>query len=360
MGWSSQLIEDRLARRRGRKPLVEVSVFPTLTEWLSDSHPRLTCQGGLRARSGVLGGDTRLRSEIRLVTDYLQGQLSESDGIAYGYDAWRDRVVKLDSVGRKAIALAALSRGAGLLGDDSIVRDADSALTDLARNRPPVGDIHDAHLLLASDSTKDPVRLARIRRCLRRGGAIIGANANDQEYFPGVVITALASRNALSESECARALRYYRECFRREPTWPAMWWQLRAWGTVGVTFPAIAYDFIKELADWALARQLPSGAFDMWWVAPSFLTICVAEGLLAAARALYRCDQPTAQRYIKAARRALRFSRSLVLDKRHSNLLPRPARASGGVRSWHGDLILRADTAGHYLSALTELASLRT
>jgi hypothetical protein len=362
MGWSGQLLEDALALKCGRGPLLELKIFPTLTEWLGERRAQLTCRGGLRARQEVLGGHTRLRREIRLVTEHLRGQLSDSDGMAYGYDAWRDRVVRSDSVGRKALALAALRRGARVLGDESIVRDSDAALVHLARNRPAVGDIHDAHLLLASNSNEDPVRLARLRKCLRRSGAIVGADAEDQEYFPGVAITALASRYALSDNECDRAVRHYRARFRRKPTWPALWWQLRAWGTVGATFPGITHDFIEELADWALARQLPTGAFDMraWPFAP-FLSICVAEGLLPAARSLCRSgSQPMSRRYIEAARRALRFSRSLVLDERHSNLLPRPERALGGVRSWHGGLILRSDVAGHYLAALSELASLTT
>lgn len=360
MGWSDRMVEEVLARKCGRTRFLEVSVFPTLTEWLDDDRPQLTCRGGLRVRPGALGGETRLRVEVRLVTHYLRGQLSDRD-IAYSYDAWRDRVVSMDSVGRKAIALGALRKGARLLGDDSIVRGAESALAHLAQKRRPVGDIHDAHLLLASTPIEDPVRFERIRRCLRPSGALVGYHAADQEYFPGVAITALASRGALSKSECARTLRYYRARFWREPTWPALWWQLRAWGTVGVTFPAVSHDFITELADWALTHQLPSGAFDTWvWrVAPSFLTVCVAEGLLAAARALRRYDRtPTADRCIDAARRALRFTRSLVLDERHSSLFPRPARALGGVRDWHGGLVLRADTAGHYLTALTELAAL--
>jgi hypothetical protein len=69
-------------------------------------------------------------------------------------------------------------------------------------------------------------------------------------------------------------------------------------------------------------------------------------------------NRSCARRYLSASRRGLQFSSSLVLDARHADLLPCPSRAIGGVRTWHGELILRADAAGHYLAALTGLLHL--
>jgi len=196
---------------------------------------------------------------------------------------------------------------------------------------------------------------------MKDSGAIVAPGGTDQDYFPGVALTALASKRALSEVEYERCLHHYQQRFHAQASWPALWWQLRAWSTVLEVAHVPAADFVFDLADWALAQQLPSGAFDTWsWpVAPSFQTVCVVEGLLGAVAVARRLnDHPRADRYLAAASRGLGFASSLVVDASNADLLPRPSRAIGGVRSWHGELVLRADVAGHYLAALSRLAEL--
>ena len=235
------------------------------------------------------------------------------------------------------------------------------ALARLAAQRVPIGNIHDAHLLLASTTDGFTAAIEHIRATLRDSGAIFSPDTEDQDFFPGVVLSALGSHHALSEKECTRSLDHYRQRFRNRPSWPAVWWHLRAWSIIARFVPHIARDFVFELADWAIAHQLPSGAFDTWcWpVAPSFHTACVVEGLLeAVSTARQFDDRSRACRYLSAASRGLQFSSSLVLDGRNTHLFACSSRAIGGVRAWHGELLLRADVAGHYLAAVTRLAEL--
>jgi hypothetical protein len=361
MSWSSEQLGEAVVSKHGGGRPLEFHVFPTQTEWLSSLGPAPTDRGGLRQRRAAVGTTSVLREEIALVGGYLRGQLSGTDAIHYAYDPWRDRVVHRESVARKVIAIAAQVRAARLLGD---ARSADEGLTSLAmlsRRRTPVGDIDDAHLLLAANAPPGATAIGRIRAAMRESGAIIAAGSDDQEYFPGVVLTALSSLQAIGEEECARSLRYYRERFRVRPSWPALWWQARAWGAISEFALPRARDFVFELAEWAIARQLPSGAFDTGSPpgALSFQTACVAEGLLEAANTARAGNEPSrAKRYLSAALQGLQFSSSLVLDARHADLFPCPSRAVGGVRTWHGELLLRADVAGHYLSALVRLAEL--
>jgi hypothetical protein len=361
MSWNSRQLGEALLRKQGGARALELHVFPTETVWLDERGRGLPCRGGLRARGARLGSSAGLRGEIGLVAGYLRCQLSATEAIDYAYDPWRDASVPTGSPARKAIAIAALVRAARLLGDARGAEQALQAFARLRARRAPVGDIDDAHLLLASTTDPYAAAVKQVRVAVRESGVIVAPGADDQDYFPGVALTALASHGALSEAEAARSLHHYRRRFRAEPSWPALWWHLRAWSTIAQVGPAAARDFVFELADWALGHQLPSGAFDTWsWpVAPSFQSVCVVEGLLGAVGTARRAgDRPRAERYLAAARRGLRFSSSLVLDSRHADLLPRPARALGGVRAWHGELILRADVAGHYLAALTGLAEL--
>lgn len=360
MSWNSGQLGEALVRKQGARPL-EVHVYPTVTIWLDSTGRELASQGGLLERRGRLDELAGLRDEIALVARYLRDQLSATDTIDYAYDAWRDQAVHVDSLARKAIAIAALVSAARWLGDDATLDRGARALAQLAASRTPVGDIHDAHLLLASAPDSGGTMIERLRGSIRSSGEFVGPGAPDQDYFPGVALAAFASRGPLTEYEYARALRYYRALFRAQPTWPALWWQLRGWSAVVQVGPSAGAEFVYELTDWALAQQLPSGAFDTWsWpVAPSFQSVCVVEGLLGAVRVARRFgERERSRRCLAAALRGLAFASTLVLDARHTDLLPHPDRAIGGVRSWHGDFVLRADAAGHYLAALTGLAEL--
>jgi hypothetical protein len=361
MSWNRRQLAEALVRKQGGVRPLELHLFPTETLWLDEGADVRPCEGGLRERRRPLETSADLRAEMQLVAGYLRGQVTAAGELEYGYDAWRDRSVDVESRGRKAIALGSMLAAARVLGEAGQAAPAEGALAQLATARAPAGDIHDAHLLLASCTDPGERIVGKLRAAIRASGEIAGPGTADQDYFPGVALAALGSRGALSDAECARCLDHYRRRFHEQPSWPALWWQLRAWTTPAVLAAAPAASFVSELADWALARQLPSGAFDTGptAAAPSFQTICVVEGLLGAIRAVRQAGSPSgAHRYLVAARRAMRFTSSLVLDPRHASILPNPSRAIGGVRTLHTELVLRSDVAGHYLAALTSLCTL--
>ena len=64
-----------------------------------------------------------------------------------------------------------------------------------------------------------------------------------------------------------------------------------------------------------------------------------SKGSWARSARLASSDRPLdAERYVAAVNRGLEFASSLVIDARQADLLRRPSRAIGGVRSWHGEL----------------------
>lgn len=355
--WSSaQFSEALIVKHGGGRPL-EFHACPTRTLWIARDAALQTCRAGLSRRRADLDARPALHAEIRLVADFLRDKSTRDGAVAYAYDAWRDRSVDCGHVARKAMALAACRRAARALGDSKLGEMASEHLARLAAGRPITGDIHDAHLLLAGAPGAD-ARAASLRVRFRSSG-MIESQDGDEDFFPGVAFAALAGRGELRDLDCAASLEYYSARFRRAPRWPAVWWQMQAWSAVGRVASRLSEAFVFDMAEWVLARQAEDGAFAIaeGAAAPTFQTACVAEGLLAAARTSRLAgDAARAARYSAAARRGLGFAGSLVLDPAHADLFPRPASAIGGVRTWHGELVLRIDVAAHYLGGLVDLA----
>ena len=246
MSWGHAQLLDALVRKHAAQPL-ELVLLQTTTAWVDDDGV-LPCRAGLRQRRSPLASAAQVEGEIALVATYLKGQLTSH--MAYAYDAWRDRSVHLDAPGRVAIALSALEGSARFLDDPGLANAASVCLARLAATRSPRGDIHDAHLLLARPEAGDRPRVELVRRAMRASGAFHGA---DEEYFPGVSLAALAAHGALAEAEARASLQHYRMRFRAGPSWPLVWWQLRAWSTISASqLPGAEFAF--ELADWAVEQ----------------------------------------------------------------------------------------------------------
>lgn len=185
--------------------------------------------------------------------------------------------------------------------------------------------------------------------------------AQDFEYLPGAVLTALATDPdllaALVPGALQRCLDWHRHRFEVLHTWGQVGWQTQGWAAIWHhQHRDEQADFIFELADWALERQLDkNGAFleDLSPSEPSFNTGFLAEGIAAAwsvARAAGDSDR--AHRYEASWRAAGRFMHRLLVTPADTFCSADPQAALGGVRLTASVPHVRADSVSHWLNAL--------
>jgi hypothetical protein len=192
-----------------------------------------------------------------------------------------------------------------------------------------------------------------------RPGHRLGA---DHDALPGAVLLAIGKWNAATGRAALldtldASLAWYRRRFRTQPSWLATWWQGQAWSLLYRLSGNLAYaDFVFELADWALERQLDkNGAFvmDLWPTGPSFHTACAAEAIgdaWAIARLLG--DEQRTERYEQGWRAAVGFVDQLIMRHEDMFCVADPGLALGGVRLAPTRSLVRIDFVAHTLLAL--------
>jgi hypothetical protein len=182
-----------------------------------------------------------------------------------------------------------------------------------------------------------------------------------QDFLPGQVLAALAAAVARGKAEIdgaalARAFAVYRHRFRYQRGWGQVSWlgqAAAAWWRV--TRDAAHAELAFEIADFALEHQLDkNGGFvnETQPDGPGCTTGVFLEAVAAAlgvAGALG--DTARAERYRRAAARALDFLDGLIYQQRDRPLLPAPERAYGGVRQSLTASHVRVDFVHHALNA---------
>jgi orotate phosphoribosyltransferase/AMMECR1 domain-containing protein len=206
----------------------------------------------------------------------------------------------------------------------------------------------------------------RLRGMLRSDGSIalrpttLG-DPQDTIFLPGAVLTALAKEPALLADIPApqwdRMLAIQRARFDALRSWGMVGWSAQGWAAVhAITGDGRQADFVLELADWAVERQvLVTGAFleDLSPDEPSFNTGFVSEGICAAwAVALRIGDTERAARYAQSWLRANHFMRTLMIRPGDEFVLADPDVAMGGVRLTPSRPEIRADSVSHWHHAL--------
>lgn len=183
----------------------------------------------------------------------------------------------------------------------------------------------------------------------------------DFEYLPGAALTALAGDPpllaALDPGALQRCRSWHRNRFMALRTWGQVGWQTQGWAAVWHRQRRDEQaDFVFELADWAIERQLDrTGAFleDMSPNEPSFNTGFLAEGIAAAwSVALAAGDTERAARYQASWRAANRFMHTLLVTPADTFCSADPEAALGGVRLTASVPHVRADSVSHWLNAL--------
>lgn len=208
-----------------------------------------------------------------------------------------------------------------------------------------------------------------LRRLVQPDGRIADVTAQpvrhlqDHDYLPGVALSALAKAFLATKDDAflldwVGPYKFYRRRWTSVHPWGLLAWHLQAWSTIHQIDPRDEYaDFVFELADWAIERQLrKNGAFltDMATV-PSFHTAFVAEGIADAWLLANRLtDHRRALRYAASWQAAINYSRRLVIGPRDTFALKAGHRAIGAVRGTEGSSECRVDYGSHLVMALVK------
>jgi hypothetical protein len=183
---------------------------------------------------------------------------------------------------------------------------------------------------------------------------------SQQVLLPGFIIYALA-KYFLHEKVKAipfnveKSIEFYRDLFRRTQRWEITGWHPHAWSCVyEVSRCPDVLDFVFELADWVIERQLSDGSFLTTLATfPSFHTAYFAESIGSAWEVAGRMQMWTRYRkYGNAWRCALDFMRHLIVEPGDLFAMRAGESAIGAVRLDLCSFESRIDFAGHALNAL--------
>jgi hypothetical protein len=138
-----------------------------------------------------------------------------------------------------------------------------------------------------------------------------------------------------------------------------VFWQTQGWAALFErTGERCIADFVFELADWAVERQLDkNGAFLVDYApdGPGFHTACVLEALADAwSVARQFGDSEREQKYHSHWLRGIDFVNTLIIREEDCFAMPEPSKAIGGVRESLTNSTVRIDYVAHSLLAMVK------
>jgi hypothetical protein len=356
------------------------------TTWLGTKAGLSRLDFGFPARDHRAEAGAWLPAAIERSADYLHRSL-DADGVpAYRIQPVHGTTADAGPAARQLHALAALLLAARALGRAdweigalrgarhfaAILEAAPAAGEGLAG--ASTGTLSRFQLLglLSLAGIPPTAAVRRLVRSLRalflRDGRVADASGvsrlrEDHDFLPGVAVLTIAQAARYAavprRIPLPRHLAWYRRRFRLTGSWGLAAWHMQAWAAAYALEPRDEYaDFVFELADWALDRQLDtSGAFltDLNPGGPSFHTAFVAEGI-ADAWALARRggDLERAGRYCESWRRAMEFMQELTIQPGDTFCMRMGDAAIGGVRPSLTGSDVRVDYVSHTLTALVK------
>jgi orotate phosphoribosyltransferase/AMMECR1 domain-containing protein len=290
---------------------------------------------------------------------------------------------RLGTAGRVVHALGALHDAAVKFSDVSWASKAECGLRacrehlvacsdgrTLALPGRPRSAMADAQLLMClsrvfrheRDEREDELA-TRVGAFLRPDGSI-GArdgqrHCEDHDFLPGVALLAAVERARKRKSQdhlkyLSLHLAWYRRRFRNVHSWGMVGWHSQAW--VASEESVEAQEFVFEMIDWAITRQLAStGAFltDLDASGPSFHTAFVLEGVADAWLLAKRVgDLKRAAQYEASWYAGMRFMDSLIIGPQDVFCMRDGESACGGVRANLQTTAVRIDFVSHTLLAV--------
>jgi AMMECR1 domain-containing protein len=212
------------------------------------------------------------------------------------------------------------------------------------------------------------------------------AGENDQNFFPGECLLALALNARRTQNEevsrvIGRSFRYYRDHFYNRPATAFVLWQSDAWtnvaeGLLAKLFPSLGPDgpqiddifsFVFLQVDWLLQFQYTEGSggpaeYLGGFKVPRSPTISSAafgEAIIRGCKlAALAGDLERVKAYRKAALLSLEFMMRLQLLPGIEAFFPRPTLAIGGMTESFESFEIRCDYDQHFLTAC--IAALET
>jgi orotate phosphoribosyltransferase/AMMECR1 domain-containing protein len=382
--WTPQELVTQVAAAAGsRQQSGTWSTYRTTT-WLSDQHGLKRLLFGFPERpTGDLGPDP-LEAMVELLAAYIVRNLGPDGLPVYYLEAVSGRRSSQGTSPRIVHGLLALEKAGRLLRRP---RWRDPALEGLLRclNHVRNGSldlpgqanaaIGDCALLAGVLDAGEPLSGhravpelgERVAALFHPDGRIcelpVRLNSRrDHDFLPGAAMVAFfrevrAGQRVVAPGFIDPQLRWHRDRFRLLRSWGMAGWQPQGWAEAWlVTSDAKHAEYVSEIADWVLDRQLEkNGAFleDLSPTEPSFNTGFIAEGLAAAWKlALLRGEADRADRYGSAWRRAMAFLQTLVIHPEDTFCCADPERAVGGVRISLTRSDVRIDAVSHTLHAL--------
>jgi hypothetical protein len=342
--------------------------------WLSTADRVVALEGAFPRRPPAAAPTVALlRARLVRHCQYVSLGL-QADGLpAYAHEVETGKRVVDGPTARLLFARFALEEGRRILepraadaptGCEELLRNLEGKRTARATSCDAAGD---AQLLIglgALDSdafftTLVPKRIERLQRFVRPDGAIFDGRRIDADLdlLSGSILAALGTMDrrgfpSLSARQIGLSLEFARRRFDLVQPWGMVWWHAAGWYEWRHVLDT--YDFVCELADFALSRQhRASGAFLTDYTEdPSFHTACVLEGIVAAWRySLERGDEQRSQRYRDAWFEGQRFMETLTYGP-GDNYFRRDGALDGGVRAMHTSANVRIDFVGHAITSL--------
>jgi AMMECR1 domain-containing protein len=377
----------RKARIEGNGDSAVWSTLQTSTWLLAGGNVR-ALDFGFPVREGA-GDEVGNDQALRMLADYIARHRREDGLPAYCYHPVTGREVVEGTAGRVLHALTAMVAAAAVTGNEQLrrlgadalqvavdgIRADDELRLELPRLRG--GRMAEAQLLASVARTGIALESPKIRslanglsKMLQDDGSItpsrrLRPSFADHDFFPGVVLLALASyANASGDlsilDRMERQFKWYTRRFRLVHPWGMVGWHPQAWALLARLSGRSEYAaFAFEIVDWALQYQhLRSGAFlsDLDPEGMSFHTAFLAEGVGEAARlAAELGDDRRARQYAGSVRLAWRFMQELLIGPDDLYCMANPILAVGGIRGSRTTSWVRIDFVSHTLEMLLKL-----
>ena len=341
-----------------------------------------------------------LDDAITALADYMVYRQLDTGLFTYQYEPAQDRYGLDQNVIRQAGATAAIATDAAARGRTASIAAANTAirfhlqgLTDLSGGAG-AGFIATADgtnklgltalLALAMAVHPDAKSYAVEREKLvggmlwlqRPSGMFLTAfppavEIKAQNNFPGEALLALAhdydhAPSAAILDAFDRAIAFYREFFRAQPSPAFVAWHSQAFGRMARHTKRKDYtDFVFEMTDWLAGKQLTrDDCFwpELWGGVAAYgngrAGVTTAHYLAGFADALSLAhavgDETRAKRYERVVRDASRFVMQLQVRPEEAYFVRSPRDAIGGIRATPSLNLLRIDHCQHGLIGLTK------
>lgn len=340
----------------------------------------------------------RLAEATARIAEYLAYRQLDSGLFSYQFEPGNDRYVEGGSPLAHAGATAALAMHAKVSGRSASKSAAELGIRFHLQGLTASQQLDDAAFIATADGENklgltalvalalaehpEPQAYADTRLRLAKGmlslqrpsGMFLTAfppavRLNEQDYFPGEALLALAAEQAIQPSDeivaaFDKAIEFYRVYFRARRSPALVPWQVQAFARMGhLTGRSDFAEYVFELTDWLLEEQL-TGENCPWPellggispTSPGEPDISTALYLQAASDALLlardRGEAPRIRKYELAVRAAARFVMQLQVRPEEVYFVRSPRDAVYGVRGGPALNRLRIDYCQHALIGL--------